>query len=477
MKKIIVLISVIFALISLSACTQEDPIEKIIVNAPEQMVYDEVTFANAGYNFKGELGVSYFTITQAGIVSETVFDGSFTEPQGQTSGVLTYSFIVNNAQQPFQIYVRPTNYDPTDNSIVLVNFRFTPKNILTNIGGTESLEGLTIYVVRANHGSLADIEVYTAETLPSGAVFSNNNYNPLQEDGFVVNASFPVTFTFEDYTTSFEVYTAGGEKPIHTDDATFFDWILVIPVAFLTQVFSGLFGNSFAIGILITTIIVRTLAWPIYAKSNDMSLKMNLAQPEMQRVQTKYATRKDPQSQQQMQSEMMGIYKKYGISTLGCLLPFLQMPIFIAMYGVVRRITIPGGMYTDKVSNTFFLGIDLAAANNWFIAGFLAALVGGTMFALQLLAQKKPSYAKNTGTQNVNAQAAQTQKTMKYVTYFMVFMMMSISFQSQALALYWVFGNVYSITQTLINRKVSEKKHEALKQKELLGGLVDVKKN
>jgi YidC/Oxa1 family membrane protein insertase len=59
----------------------------------------------------------------------------------------------------------------------------------------------------------------------------------------------------------------------------------------------------------------------------------------------------------------------------------------------------------------------------------------------------------------------------------MVFMMMSISYQSQALALYWVFGNAYSITQTLINRKVSEMKHETLKQKELLGGLIDAKKN
>lgn len=478
MKKIIVLFSVVLALISLSACTQEDPIEKIIVNAPTQMVYDETTFLTSGYNFKGDSGISYLTITRAGVVSETVFDGSVKEPLGEKSGVLTYSFIVNNTEQPFQVYVRPTNYDPTDDQIVLVNFRFTSDNVLTNIGDTETLDGLMVYVVRANDGSFSDIDVYTAEeAVAAGAIFSNNNYNPLQEDGFVVNEAFPVSFTFEDYETSFEVYTAGGEKPIHTEDATFFDWILVIPVAFLTQIFSSIFNNSFAIGILITTIIVRTLAWPIYAKSNDMSLKMNLAQPEMQRVQAKYATRKDPQSQQQMQSEMMGIYKKYGISTLGCLLPFLQMPIFIAMYGVVRRITIPGGMYTDKVSNTFFLGIDLAAANNWFIAGFLAALVGGTMFALQLLAQKKPSYAKNTGTQNVTSQAAQTQKTMKYVTYFMVFMMMSISFQSQALALYWVFGNVYSITQTLINRKVSEKKHEALKQKELLGGLVDAKKN
>ena len=264
-----------------------------------------------------------------------------------------------------------------------------------------------------------------------------------------------MVFKYENFQSEYEVYVAGGEKPITTEDAGFFDWILIIPVAFLTQFFASIFSNSFVVGILITTIIVRTLAWPIYAKSNDMSLKMNLAQPEIQRVQNKYATRKDPQSQQQMQAEMVQLYKKYGIGLGGCLMPFLQMPIFIAMFNVVRRITLEGGMYTNQVSNTYLFGIDLAANNEWYIAGALSALVGVTMFVLQSLAQKKPSYAKKTGTQNLQAQ--QSQKTMKYVMYFMIFMMMSISYQSQALAIYWVFGNLYSITQTSINRKISEK--------------------
>jgi YidC/Oxa1 family membrane protein insertase len=54
----------------------------------------------------------------------------------------------------------------------------------------------------------------------------------------------------------------------------------------------------------------------------------------------------------------------------------------------------------------------------------------------------------------------------------MVIMMMFISYQSNALAIYWIFGNLYSLTQTIINRRLSEKKHAKLKEKELLGGLV-----
>jgi YidC/Oxa1 family membrane protein insertase len=299
--------------------------------------------------------------------------------------------------------------------------------------------------------------------------FDDHGYDPMGEDGFKDQYSYTVTFTQGDASEDFTVYVAGGERPLTNKDANFFDWILVIPIAFVMQFFASIFGNNFAIGILLTTIVVRTLAWPIYAKSNDMSIKMNLAQPDMQRVQNKYAARKDPQSQQQMQMEMMQIYKKHGISVFGCLMPFLQMPIFIAMYGVVRRITLPGGMYTDAVTNTNFLGINLANGNDGIIGMVLAGIVGGTMFLLQRISMKKPAYAKNTGRQNLNPQAQQTEKTMKYVSYFMVIMMAFASYSSNALALYWIFGNIYSLGQTLINRKLNEKKHEALRQKQILG--------
>lgn len=470
MKKIIILVGVVLSLVLLSGCSNEDPIQSIVVSAPLDTFYTQEEFEFSGYSFLGENAMSYFTIRQSGAIEKTTYEGSFIDNNEDETGILTYGFITNNTQYTFDIYVRPSNYDVNDDSIVLVNFRFTEANLVTNIGARENIEGLEAHVIRANSD---EPEVLTGDALRN--FLTNNGYEPLTDNGFVNQETFNVTFNQDGYNVSYPVYVAGGEVPIHVDDASFFDWILVIPFAFLTQFFAGVFGNSFIVGILITTIIVRTLAWPIYAKSNDMSLKMNVAQPEMQKVQSKYATKKDPQSQQQMQAEMMQVYKKYGIGFGGCLLPFLQMPIFIAMFNVVRRITVPGGMYADNVSNTMFFGVDVTATNGVFVAGLLAVFVGATMFALQKIAQTKPAYAKNTGTQS--AQAMQTQNTMKYVMYFMVFMMMSIAYGSQALAVYWLFGNLYSIAQTLINRKLSAKKHEQLKEKELLGGLYDAKKN
>ena len=273
-----------------------------------------------------------------------------------------------------------------------------------------------------------------------------------------------------------------------TDEKDIFGWLLVWPIGWVMHAIGSIFPSAnFAWGLLFTTIIVRTIAWPIYAKTNDMSLKMSVAQPEMNRIQAKYANRKDPQSQQRMQQEMMAVYKKYKISFLGCFAPFLQMPIFMAMYSVVRRITV-GPTETNPailaLTDTSFFGSDLslgvmgatgeaaAVSSPEFIVGIiLAALVGITMWLLNYFAQKKPSYAKNTHKHN-NPQGNQMESTMKFMNYFMIFMMVFAALSNNGLALYWVFGNIYSIIQGFINRYLNEKKYYKMKKENSVDNLI-----
>lgn len=465
-KRIIFIFMMLFVVLGLSACNSSDNSTAIyVVNDPahsetnSKLVYLE----GQGLDYDNDIyGASYQVVTKDGVVKD-VQTPVTTTYEGDPTGVRTYTFIKEEQILSFQIYIIPDVIVGDPNEVVMLAFRFQEQNVRLRIGQDFNPEGMIIYAVERD----GDVTVLAGEDYLDS--FDDGEYNPLDSDGFRNKESFDVTFTYEGLSKTFTVYTAGGEKPISTKDASFFDWILVIPVAFVMNFFSGLMGNSFALGIFFTTIIVRTLAWPIYAKSNDMSIKMNVAQPDMQRVQAKYATRKDPQSQQMMQMELLQVYKKHGINVLGCLFPFLQMPIFIAMYGVVRRITLEGGMYADSVSNTNFLGINLANGNDGLIGMTLAGIVGATMFLLQKISMKKPSYAKNTGTQNPSAQAAQTEKTMKFVSYFMVIIMVFAAYSSNALALYWVFGNMYSLGQTLVNRRLNEKKHERLKQKQLMG--------
>ena len=270
------------------------------------------------------------------------------------------------------------------------------------------------------------------------------------------------------------------QKPLDLyKNENFFGWILVWPIGWVMSTIGKIFPagigiGQFGWGLLFTTIIVRTIAWPIYAKSNDMSLKMSVMQPEMQRLQTKYANRKDPMSQQRMQQEMLALYKKHGVNPLGIFTPFLQMPIFMAMYTVVRRIVVlkedgTPGLLT-LTDDTFF-GLEnclsegvygttnpatLWSANFW-VGIILAVLVGVTMWLLNFIAQKKPSYAKKNP--NPQQQENTMAKQMKFMNWFMIAMMVMAALGNNGLALYWVFGNLYSLVQNLINRKINEKKY------------------
>ena len=275
------------------------------------------------------------------------------------------------------------------------------------------------------------------------------------------------------------------------DESGLFGYILVWPIAWIMHAIGSLFPSAtFAWGLLFATIIIRTLAWPIYAKTNDMSLKMALAQPEMTKIQAKYAHRQDPQSKQRMQQEMMAVYKKYKISLLGCFAPLIQMPIFMAMYQVVRRITVPftseGAPAKLALTDTSLFGIEgcldkgvmvtntaLKATGSSLVIGIvLAIIVGVSMWFLNYFAQQKPKYQKQTYTHNQAAQQNQMGNTMKIMNYVMIFMMVFAALSSNGLALYWVFGNIYSIIQGFINRYLNEKKYYKMKQEHTIDNLI-----
>ena len=131
-------------------------------------------------------------------------------------------------------------------------------------------------------------------------------------------------------------------------DKYFWDRVFVQPIAWLLDLFTSNWG-SYGLAILLTTIIVRTILTPIYTKSHDMSEKMKKIQPEIQKIQQKYAGKTDPESRNKMSFEMMKLYKENNVNMFsGCLMPFLQMPVFLAMYNAVVKVPVTYG-YTAKV--------------------------------------------------------------------------------------------------------------------------------
>jgi len=244
-----------------------------------------------------------------------------------------------------------------------------------------------------------------------------------------------------------------------------YGWVqwIVENIAELTYWISMNTGGYFFVGLIVITLIVRTAGWPIYSKSNAMTLKMQQAQPELEKIKEKYQGKADETSQKKMQAETLGVYKKYKINPLGCLLPFLQMPIFIAMYQVVRRIPLSDGMVDGVVTagvknysdlDFSFLWIEsLGGADQFFI---LPILVGVLMYLYQRYSMKKPDYLQNKKYKSDSAK--QSEKTMKIMSYFMVAMLVFIAKDNAGIALYWIVGNAYQFLQTYLSRRSNLKK-------------------
>lgn len=295
-------------------------------------------------------------------------------------------------------------------------------------------------------------------------------------------------------------------KPI--DGFTEFWDIFVYPMAGLMWCIAKTIGfGNYPLTIVIATIVVRTLAWPIYGKTNDMQLKMQLVQPEMEKIQRKYAGKEDQESKQRMSLETMQLYKKYGIGLSGCFMPFVQMPIFIGFYRTISRIPfniipredelVKEANWIGKVfTSTKIFGVDMLLKQNeafksnelgeiitvtvkgWTTQRIgvivLAALVGITQvlsIVISNIRQKKQQEKQVSDVPEYRRpQQSDKQKTtngvMKFMLYFMAVMMVVFVWGSAAgLGLYWVVGNIYSTLQQWLGQLNQEKRLAKLKAK------------
>lgn len=267
--------------------------------------------------------------------------------------------------------------------------------------------------------------------------------------------------------------------------------LLSYPIAWLMNGIGKACGNSYAWGIILATLVVRTIAWPIYSRTNSMQVNMTIIQPEMTRIQQKYAGRTDPESRQKMSQEMMRLYKKYHMNPLGCVVPMLiQFPLFMAMYECVRRINTPVVSYSANgvvetttagifsLANTKLFGVfeinasvlasgsyDVPQATEAKDIAFgivIALLFAGITYLNQVLAKRKPKWQKERK-QVKTAEQQQQEKMMNIMNVVMIVMFIFFSLSSTALGIYWLIGGIYQTFQSFIGRKMNERKYYKLK--------------
>ncbi|MBO5138771.1 MAG: YidC/Oxa1 family membrane protein insertase [Bacilli bacterium] len=200
----------------------------------------------------------------------------------------------------------------------------------------------------------------------------------------------------------------------------------------------GSFTKNYAIALILVTFLIRLISYPFTRKTAMQSELMKKANPEIQRIQKKYAGKQDEESMMKQSQEMMAIYKKYNISPLsGCLFSFIQLPIFIAFYEAVQRI--------PAIFEGSFLGLQLGTTP-WY--GFrTATFIIYIILMLLVAASTYYSFKMNMSGQTLDPSMA------KMPIYMSIMIIVTALFMPTALCIYWLFNNLFTIIQNILVKR------------------------
>ncbi len=260
----------------------------------------------------------------------------------------------------------------------------------------------------------------------------------------------------------------------------FFDVIIVQPILnLLMAIYAVVPGSDFGLSVVIFTIIIRLVLWPLVKKQLNQTKAMRKMQPELKKLRTKYKDNKQAQG-----LAMMELYKKHNISPFGSIgILLIQLPILIGIYRVVQIFAMNRdelGRFTYGFMENFAVVRDLIANPNNFNQNFLglvdltqnAISENGVVIGLVLLAliaavlqyfltkQMTPNEESSRRLRDVLAEAGQgneadqsevnaivMRKMMKFMPVMLFVIMISLP---GALALYLATSNAVAYLQNSI---------------------------
>lgn len=218
---------------------------------------------------------------------------------------------------------------------------------------------------------------------------------------------------------------------------------LIIPLdQFLN--FLGEFLGNYGLAIIVFTLLFRLILLPLTLRQQkgtiESQIKMSAIQPVTQEIQAELKATDDPQEQQALNMELMEIYRENDVNiggqlSAGCLPLLLQMPIFVAMFQVLRR--------SNEIANASFMGMELGERS------IILAVITGAIYLLQSRMMIK----------NMPEEQQATAGTTMYITPVMMFMF-AVSGPA-GIGLYWLVSGVFTIGQQLFNQLYYKPRIEA----------------
>ena len=184
-------------------------------------------------------------------------------------------------------------------------------------------------------------------------------------------------------------------------------------------------NGHIGIGIILFTLLIRTVLLPLFHIQIKSSQKMQELQPQLRLLQETYAGT-DMDSRQKLYEETQKLYRANGVSLRSSMLPLLiQMPILLALFQALTRV--------EALKSGNFLWLHLGQPDPYLILPILAALL---TFVSSWLANKA---------------ALEKNPAMTIMTYAMPALIFFIALSSASgVALYWTVSNAYQVAQTLI---------------------------
>ncbi len=205
----------------------------------------------------------------------------------------------------------------------------------------------------------------------------------------------------------------------------------------------GNFLKNYGLSVMLVGLVIRIAMLPLSKGSINQSENMKKAQPEIAKLEKKYKDKNDKEAMMLKSQETMAIYKKYNINPLtGCLLAFIQLPIFFAFLEAINRVP---AIFEEKL-----LGLQLGTNpivgignGNYLYIILIILIIATTYFSL-----------KNTMQASSGMGGADTQKQSQLMSKVMLVMISVASLTlPAAIALYWITTNALTVVQNIIMKR------------------------
>lgn len=235
-----------------------------------------------------------------------------------------------------------------------------------------------------------------------------------------------------------------------------FNGLIVWPIAQLINWIASWTDAGF--GIIGATCLIQLLVFAFTVKSQVSSQRMQMLQPELQRIQNKYAGKTDDRSRMMQAQEMQTLYKKNNISPFGSMLVmFIQLPILMGMYYATMRASaiVVGSFGSIDLSTTPMAGLQNGQIS-YIIIFVLMVVFNFLSYKIpqwlqkhekkkQHIKEKKYAQPKQSGGMMGN---------MNMMMYMSTAMIAILAFSwPLAMSFYWLVSSLFRVAQNLVVHK------------------------